>query len=72
MSKLIGKILSTTHPTNTSNTIDDYSNNYHLSMVNSQELQIARIEKILHNWTIPKIDVKTIYQIGKFWFSSRL
>ena len=68
MSKLIEKIVSKTHIAKTTKITYDYSHDSQFSVVNNQELQIASIEKSFHNWTIPKIDVKTIYQIGKFNF----
>ena len=61
MSKLFEKLLSKTHIIKNTKTTKDYSHNFEFSMVNSQKLQIANIERSFHNLTIPKIDVRTIY-----------
>ena len=45
--------------------------NFTISNTVNQEYQIARIEDQLKNWTIPKVDPKTIYQISTFNFTQR-
>lgn len=52
---------------------EDIDNNKEiLEIINNQESHIAQIEQRIPNWTIPKVEKKTIYEIGKFIFSSRL
>ena len=38
---------------------------------NSIEVSIANIENSLHNWNIPRVEIKTLYKQGTFdWFQS--
>ena len=50
-----------------------YDNFAHTSLtqkiVNSQEINVAKIENQLHNWSIPHMKINTIYQQGNFEFS---
>ena len=50
-----------------------FDNSAHTSLtqkiVNSQEINIAKIENQLHNWSIPHMKINTIYQQGNFEFS---
>ena len=56
------KLLEIFNPTLVQKTSDDLDT----EEVNSTEVNIAQVENQLHNWSIPKQEIKTIYKIGTF------
>ena len=54
------KLLEIFNPTLVQKTSDDLDT----EEVNSTEVNIAQVENQLHNWSIPKQEIKTIYKIG--------
>ena len=76
MNEFLRKLRKSNHfkcSTNEEESSNEHRRGENLTISNTvnQEYQIARIEDQLQNWTIPKVDPKTIYQISTFNFTQR-